>query len=711
MKKNSGLLFGYILVAYVFVLVLHLYWVYWASGIKEFYWHGQLMINNVDGYFYGSGAQKILDNLHQYNPRLQDVWHYGTAVITAYLSKFLHIDIDTLMLYLPAVIASFVVVPVILIGYMYNNVVWGFLSALIAGIGWSYYNRTLAGYYDTDMFSAMLPMFILYFILYSIKNKSLYHLLIAGLLVIVYPWLYEQGLSIAYAMGILAFAYLLVFNYKERFTYEFILLFSLALMDINPWVRLVLLFAAYFLIKKGFLHKKELYFLSAAGFLTFLVTGNVFGIILHKIFSYSTQTTSVEGLKFLNVNTTVSEASEIPWYIVFDRIVGSALGIFFAVIGYILLVKKHKEFIVALPLWGIGFFAFVGGLRFTVYAVPVAAMSAVYFFFWLAEKVKDKKYRIAVPLIGTVILIAPNVSHILGCCQNSKLLAKIQKIYPLRSYPYLVPTTFRASEVKVLDELKHKSSPKDYVITWWDYGYPVWYYADVNTLIDGGKHNEDNYLVSKILTASNQTLAKNLSLLSVSKYVETNKTVAPQLFVKNNRVINVEDFLSKVGSESYEAPKLDREVYIMLPYRMLRIFSTVASFSNRNLNTGEVYTNRFRFFYFNDLKKAGNTYYLGPYPLDIQKGIMYLGQNAAAPIKKIIVVAYKKDGSVDIKTQKIRNKGLNLVVLSSYGSAMIMDDDYLNSAFIQMFVFDNYDKDKFAKVINSPWIKIYKIRQ
>ncbi len=42
---------------------------------------------------------------------------------------------------------------------------------------------------------------------------------------------------------------------------------------------------------------------------------------------------------------------------------------------------------------------------------------------------------------------------------------------------------------------------------------------------------------------------------------------------------------------------------------------------------------------------------------------------------------------------------------------MIMDDDYLNSAFIQMFVFDNYDKDKFAKVINSPWIKIYKIRQ
>jgi len=585
------------------------------------------------------------------------------------------------------------------------------LSALIAGIGWSYYNRTLAGYYDTDMFSAMLPMFILYFLLYAITQKSLFKTLIAGILVIIYPWLYEQGLSIVYAMGILSFAYLLLFNYKNKFTYEFILLFSIALMDVNPWIRIILLFAVYFALRKELFNQKMLFVLAGIGFVGFLITGNVFGIILHKVFSYSTQTTTVEGLKFLNVNTTVSEAGEIPWYIVFDRIIGSSVGIVFAIIGYILLVKKHKEFIIALPLWGIGFFAFIGGLRFTVYAVPVAAMSAVYFFFWLAEKAKDKRYRITLPILGTIVLIAPNISHIIGCCENNKLLAKIEKIYPLRSYPYLVPTTFRASEVKVLDELKQKSSPKDYVITWWDYGYPIWYYANVNTLIDGGKHNEDNYLVSKILTTSNQTLAKNLSLLSISKYVETNKTVAPQLFVKNNRVIHVEDYLEKVGSENFNAPILDRDVYIMLPYRMLRIFSTVASFSNRDLNSAEVYKNRFKFFYFDNLKKDGNTYYLGAYPLDLQKGIMYLGQNTAAPIKKIIVVGYKKDGSLDIKTQKIRKEGLNLVILSSYGSGMIMDDDYLNSAFIQMFVFDNYDKDKFVKVINSPWIKIYKIRQ
>ena len=52
--------FTLIIIAYAFSYIFHLYWIHWASGISEFYWHNQLMINNVDGYFFGSGAQKIL---------------------------------------------------------------------------------------------------------------------------------------------------------------------------------------------------------------------------------------------------------------------------------------------------------------------------------------------------------------------------------------------------------------------------------------------------------------------------------------------------------------------------------------------------------------------------------------------------------------------------------------------------------------------------
>jgi len=697
---------AYIFVAYLFVFLFHLYWVYWASDIKEFLWHGQLMINNVDGYFYGSAAQKIVSNLHEYNPRLQDVWQYGTAVITAYLAKFLHIDIDTLMLYLPAIISSLVVIPIILIGRLYNNELWGFLSALIAGIGWSYYNRTLAGYYDTDMFSASLPMFILYFLLYSIKNKNLTFTLFAGLLVIIYPWVYDQGLSIVYAMGIIAFIYMILFN-KDEFTYKFILLFSVALMDINPIFRAILVVVLYFILRKY--NNKYIKYFSFIAFLLFLITGNVFGIILHKVLSYSTKTTTIEGLKFLNVNTTVSEASAIPWNIIFNRIVGSSIGIVIAIIGYLMLLKRHKEFIIALPLWGIGFFAFVGGLRFTVYAVPIAAMSGVYFFFVLSEYVKNRYYKLAIVVLGSLFLIAPNIAHIIGCCEKNKFLAKIEKIYPLKSYPYLVPTTFKASEVAVLDKLKNISNPKDYVITWWDYGYPIWYYANVNTLIDGGKHNEDNFLVSKILSTSNAYLARNLSLLSIKKYIETNKTVAPQLFVKNNRVIHVEDYLSKVGEKNYLVTKPDRDVYIMLPHRMLKIFGTVVAFSNRNLNTGEVYKDRFRFFYIDKVRKIGNNFYVGRYPIDLRRGLFILGRNAI-PLKEVVVVGYTNDNETIIKKTKLRSQGLIMVFLKSYGEAIVMDDDYYNSLFIQMFVLDNYNKDLFEKTIDNPWIKVFKIK-
>jgi undecaprenyl-diphosphooligosaccharide--protein glycosyltransferase len=371
-----------------------------------------------------------------------------------------------------------------------------------------------------------------------------------------------------------------------------------------------------------------------------------------------------------------------------------------------MLVKKYKEFIIALPLWGIGFFAFVGGLRFTVYAVPIAAISGVYFFVWLSEKMKNEKWKVVIPVIGSIFLITPNISHIAGCCENNKFLASIKKIYPLSSYPYLTPTVFNKNEVEVLDKLKKLSNPKDYVITWWDYGYPIWYYANVNTLVDGGKHNEDNFIVSKILTSSNQTLAANLSKISIKKYVETNKTVAPQLFVKNGKPIDVNEFLDEVGSVNFKVPKLDRNVYLMFPYRMFNIFPTVGIFSNRNLNTGAIYHNHF--FYKNRIKKQGNYLLVGNIPIDLRMGELILSNRI--PIKELDLVGYDKNQQLVIRKNKLRNKGLNLIILQSYVEALIMDDYNYNSAFVQMFVFENYDKNLFEPVILNPVMKIYKIK-
>jgi len=695
-----------IVVAYLFSYYFHIHWISWAEQFREFVYGGELMINNVDGYFYGSGAQKILYGLHEYNPRLQNVWGYGTAVITAYIVKYLPVSLETAMLYLPPIVSSLVVIPIILIGRLYGNLLWGFLAALLGSIGWSYYNRTLAGYFDTDMFAAMLPMLILYLLLRSIRHRSLDVLLAASMVVILYPWLYDQGLSIIYAMGIMAFIYLVLFHSGEKFSYRFIILFSFALIPIHWAAKLVLVVALWYLLRRYDAPLQKLRIAAGISVLLFLIVGNVFGIILAKVFSYTTSTRSVTGLHFLNVSETVREAGKIPFEVVANRIIGSMFGLVIAVAGYILLVLRHREFIIALPLWGIGFFAYVGGLRFTVYAVPIAALSAVYFFIWLAERLKDRRAAAAAPILGTLIILAPNITHIKGCCQNVKWLDAIAHFYPIKSYPYLTPTTMYSFEVELLDRLSKLATPRDFAVTWWDYGYPIWYYAKLNTLIDGGKHNEDNFIVSKILTTPDDTLAANLAKLAVKVYAETNATVAPQIFAKGGKPVDVEAFLAELAASRREID-VGRDVYLLLPRRMLDIFPTVVSFSARNLNTGQLYDPGF--LYKGPVRQEGETLFVGQLPIDLGSGMVQIADRKF-PIKRFDIVAFDKSGKVQVRSQPLRDEGLVVLVDRSFGEGLVMDERYADSLFIRSYYYDDYDRELFEPVIESPWMKVLKLK-
>ena len=51
----------------------------------------------------------------------------------------------------------------VLIGRLYGSNVFGFLGSLPRRVTHGYYIRTLAGYYDTDMFSITIHVFALYF--------------------------------------------------------------------------------------------------------------------------------------------------------------------------------------------------------------------------------------------------------------------------------------------------------------------------------------------------------------------------------------------------------------------------------------------------------------------------------------------------------------------------------------------------------------------
>ena len=134
---------------------------------------GVAVANTHDSFYFGSILQKAHLGLHQNNNLLPSAIYSGaiTALPYALLKLFPSLTIEQLLLWLPVWVAGLVCIPLVLIGRLYGSTLWGFFAACLAGVTHSYYNRTLAGYYDTDMFSITVPAFAIYFLLGTSRRE------------------------------------------------------------------------------------------------------------------------------------------------------------------------------------------------------------------------------------------------------------------------------------------------------------------------------------------------------------------------------------------------------------------------------------------------------------------------------------------------------------------------------------------------------------
>ena len=697
-QVTTGQMLGLMLLAYIFSFAIRMIWVYQFQDNPSFFWNGQLMINTNDGYFFASGVQQELFGLHESNPRVFGMWDYGVIFFTTLFVKVTPFSIETVILYMPAVISGLVVIPMILITRLYGQSLWGFFAALLGSIAWSYYNRTMIGYYDTDMFSAMAPMFILFFLMKSTIDFNLRSGLYSALAIAIYPFLYDAGLSIVYGMGIMYALYMIFYHRNENTTYVSLILIFVSLLPFpfsSPYeyiIKIIVLIALYVVLKQSSWEQKKLMVIAAILFVLFLYFGNVFGLIFAKVENYISTGTKESGLHFYSVVQTVREAGQIPFSTFANRISGSQIGVIIALIGYIVLVIKHRAFILALPLVGIGVFALFGGLRFTVYAVPVAAMSAIYLFFVLGDFLKNDKLKYAFMTLATAAMIYPNIMHIIG---------------------YKVPTVLNKTEVQDLIKLNEIADAKDYTLSWWDYGYPIWYYSDTSTLIDGGKHNNDNFIISKIMQTSSQDLAANLSRLAVETYVDSNYSIVANTLFKNGKEGQIDPnlFLAELEDPEYKLPEKTRDIYLYLPYRMMSIFPTVAVFGNLDLTTGKKQRNMI-FSSGRPVKKQGEwTRLSNGIAIDLKRGLLQdRGNNI--PINKMVITQTTKEGYLKNMTKVFHADGkYSVVYMRDYNMIVMMDNETFKSSYVQMFMLERYDSKLFELVVSSPYSKIYRLKK
>ena len=693
LTKETKLTLLYILIAFIFSVLMRMIWIYQFTGYEAFIHNGQFMINTNDGYYWAEGARDLISGVTQANDR--SPIETAASQITAFFAHILPFSFETVILYLPVFLSSLLVIPMVLIAKNLKNLEMGLIASLLASIAWSYYNRTMVGYYDTDMLNIVIPMFLLWSIIVGIRTHESKYLLVMALSILVYDWWYQSSYSLEVSFFAMVLLYTLILDRKNTYNYKFMSMMLLSMAIPENYFGLGLLIAIFFLLK-GKQVEKYIYYIFGLSVVLFLVAGGFEPIFNRlKIYIFKDSIMSAKeglGLHFYSVMQTVREAGQIPFETFANRISGHPVTFVISILGYLYLSYRHKIMLFALPMVGLGFLASVGGLRFTIYAVPILAFGIAFLITEISSQMPTKKLKYLTIIMLTLGVLYPNYKHIDG---------------------YKVPTVFNADEVKILENLHKVANREDYVIAWWDYGYPIRYYADVKTLTDGGKHEGDsNFPVSFILTNPQEQAAKmaRLDVEYTEERFESNRTLSN---IENMSLdygfSDTNDFLFSLQTD-IKLPQKTRDIYFYLPFKMLNIYPTVKVFSNMDLMSGEKAKQPF-FFISRNFKDLGDKIALGKSVFMNKKdSTLSIGSNKV-PIKRFVKTYYLKNGELKKDVQVINPSAtLSVIYMSNYNTFLVLDEETYNSLYIQLMVLEEYDKSLFEKVIASPHAKVYKLK-
>ncbi|MDD2780901.1 STT3 domain-containing protein [Sulfuricurvum sp.] len=681
-----------IVIAYLFSLSMRYIWVAEFQGMEQFKYNNELMINTNDGYYFAEGARDILAGSHQPND-LSPI-NEPISLLTAWLSQIVPVNFETLILYMPSIFGSLIVIPIILIGRTLGQTGIGFIAALLASVTHSYYNRTMTGYYDTDMLTIVLPLFAIYAIILAITHQRNRFLLPITLAFALTQWWYPQSYSLNTAILVTTLLYALIFERCNHHFYKISLFIIIGILSLPMWIKIAIALAIFaFFHYKTALDQKWFWGLFIAIISLYFFTGGIdpiWGQLKGYVFRDSVSDDA--GLHFYNVAQTVREAGNIPFTIFAERISGHPITFVLGLLGYVAAILAYRPLLITLPLIGLGFIAMSAGLRFTIYAVAPMAIGFAYMLMLITRPIEKGWLRVIVLVVFSGVALYPNYLHI---------------------REYMTPTVFTAKEVSVLEKFGTLSNTEDYVITWWDYGYPIRYYSDVKTLVDGGKHSGDiNYPASYILVQpqQNSALIARLAVEYTEKGYENNKSAIIAEMLTAYKADTVDDLILNLQLSNAVLSKSTRDIYLYLPLRMMDILPTVTLFSYLDLKNPDNKLQQPFFYTTQQFQDSGKSVELGN-GLSIikEKNMIKLGREEV-PIKSFYQVGYNQEQKIDINEQHFASEGLNIIFMASYGRFLIVDDFYLNSSYIQMFVFEQYDPKLFEPVILDPLSKVYKLK-
>ncbi len=773
---------------------MRFYWSMWAAGAGENIWQDVVMITSNDGYYFAEGARDIIAGFHQTHD-LSPV-HEALAQITAFFGGILPFKFDLVLLHMPTFFASLVVIPIILIAKECGETMAGFFGAILTSTTLTYYNRTMAGYYDTDMLIIALIMFLCYGLVRLYTKKDFTSLVVLSVSSVLWSWYYFQGVAVTLIILGMFFLMVLVKERKNYLMYFGIILVCLGNIGLPLWA-MVLLFAAIlaaFHFKPEFvLDIKALALLSVVVVAGFFLNGLLEQLLFRLTFYFTKGATTAEStLHFFDVNQTISEAQKMGFWDYLVRLSLSRVTIVFAIFGFLVACVKHRVLLLLVPTFVFGLLGFTSGVRFGIYACVGIGFGFAFGVFWLLRGVMSEKTLVRNVATGLLVVLASwlgyevfkdgffvlfdtefiksdkptgdvkfkivasaifmlvSLGYLLYLAASAVKLGAVRVVGKFAAffailmcvnfnvwyiYNFKASVVLTNSEVVVLDRLKQVANREDYCVSWWDWGYPIRYFSDVKTLVDGGKHNGwNNYAVSYAITRQ-QVAAANMLRFDVEYTESSFKDKANLIYDKRTGNIdygmlpsNVHKMLKDHGYEGKSSnmflggdmfrkdlklPPKTRDVYFYLPFRIVNIFQTISLFSWLNLDDGKP----FNLFYFDSsdrIVQEGDHFVINDRVKIAKDGKSAIISGTNYPLKAFVRTNHNEQGALTkelLHEDKESNSRLYVIYMQDFNRIFIMNEEVIQTAFVQLFMLENFDPELFEPVAFTPTAKLYKLKR
>lgn len=678
-------------IAYIFSLFVRSVWFGLYGGSEVFIYNGQFIISSPDGWFWGKGAKDALAGVVGIADE-NGIFSALPKVAAVFAFLLPSVSVESVMFYMPAFIVSLSVIPVVLIGRLFSQPILGFAAALFVVTMPGFYARTALGYFDDDLLTLQMPLWILFFALSSLKNKDRFSVVGLGVATLMYQWWYPKSFSFLAATALCLALYTILFERKEFKNYIAFCAMLLGLVGIPMWGRFLLFVALYFGFTKIILfdlRSKIIFFLSCLTlFAMFGGFEPMMGPWRMYIFRTATDAGNELSLYYFTSLKTVAESMSKPFSELIIEYAARREIFWLSVVSYVGLIIWRPYFLMTLPFVFIGFLAIDGGSRFVPYANIAISLSLGFTTLFLY--ILGSKYKKWLGLIVSLVFV---------CFLSYFIFDKSKYLNP--------PSAMTINEVKEYEAVKQKTSGKGVAFGWWDYGYPIQFYTGLETISDGGRQGgQMSFVESLALTTPSQQLSSNL-LKVVTGSGSFEKAY------KNSGLQDPYQFFSYLMNGEVKASK---DAYLVLPTRLLNIYATIERFSNVDLRTGKAFGTRvFSFtqsFTEDDNKiTAGNGLYI-----DKKNWAIKDSAGTNIPLRSITVT----NEIGDIAQKQVINNPAKLkddeyalyaIINQTMGYVIICDEAMYRSTAIQLMVFMEHDERYFDKVYISPFMKVYKAKR